>query len=159
MNNKLITYRKLTKNDESELRKIVDIVHATLEDDEFFFKYTDEEYNYMWTRDFVIGAFHSNDGLIGFNLLVIYKDFCDLDGVMVLPKYRNEGIAMEMNNLLIQHAKKIGAKKIIVKIHPNNKASIGFPSKMGFKPRNKNAEITPEGHLRKIFELNIQNIK
>ena len=152
-----ITYRQLNRADENDMRKLVDIVHAGLEDDQFFFKYNDQEYNDMWTKDFVIGAFDLADGLVGFNLLVIEKDYCDMDGIMILPRYRNTRIMQEMCKHLIEHAIKIGAKKIIAKIHPDNKNIINSPEKAGFVSLGTKP-MPPYGALRTVFELSLETI-
>ena len=155
-----VTYRQLNRKDEPELRKLVDIVHAGLKDEQYFFKYNDQEYNDMWIKDFVIGAFHPMDGLVGFNLLVIDKECCEMDGVMILPKYRGSKIMLEMSMLLIKHALKIGAKEIITKIHPENTDAVHMPPKIGFVPVGGLQEIKGDRQVLEryvLFKLNLDS--
>jgi ribosomal protein S18 acetylase RimI-like enzyme len=112
--------RQLLKTDEPALRALVGTVHAGLKDSAYFYKYTDAEYADMWRKDYVIDVFDNITKLIGFSLLVIEPEFCDMDGVMVLSEYRRRGIATDMNNRLIEHAKKIKSPKITICIHPEN---------------------------------------
>ncbi|MCL2339061.1 MAG: GNAT family N-acetyltransferase [Proteobacteria bacterium] len=89
--------------------------------------------------------------MIGFGVMLITPDHCEMDGAMVLPEYRNQGIQTRMNELRIAHARQIGAKKIIVKIHPECVASIRACEKVGFVPGE--TKTMSSGVLRTIFEL------
>jgi len=151
-----IKYRQLGPADESQFRELVDIVHAGLENEQFFFKYTDQEYDDMLTRHFVIGAFDAKDRLVGFNVMLLEKEYCEMDGIMLLSEYRGaRGIAIKMYEKCIAHATKIGAKKIIAKIHPDNKNIIRSPEKAGFVPI-KTERVQPYNTLRTIFELDLK---
>ena len=138
-----ITYKQLDWSHKPEWQKMTEAICAGLENKDIFYPYSEEEYEIMLNKGFVIGAFEGG-ALIGFNVLLIKEDYCELDGVMVLQEYRRQGLQKKMDEICVNHAKKIGAKKIIVKIHPDNFSNVAC-EEIGFV-----RAINPECYMRAI---------
>lgn len=128
-------------------------VCASLENPDFFCAYTDAELGGIFSDGFVVGAFLENK-MVGFGVLLINDDFVELDGFMVLSDFRNMGIWTELIKQRFGIAEKRGLGKAVVKVHPDNAASIKAIRKNGFVEKEN---IISHGCPRILFEINIKN--
>jgi len=68
-----------------------------------------------------------------FKVMYIYDKLFWVDLIYVDEKFREQGIGKMLYKDVIQLAKKKGYKRIIIDIFNENKKSLGFHSKLGFK--------------------------
>lgn len=159
--------RKLEKSDNQKLEDLIKNVEDNLEDETFWLPITDKSREHFfeesWT--YFLGAFEG-DELIGAAGLFFneheFGESCKALGIktdkiaqygraMMRSDYRNKGIMKQILGNLLEYAKKIGIKKIIATVHPNN-----IPSQKvltNFKFENKLKVIKNNRYERYIFLL------
>ena len=54
----------------------------------------------------------------------------------IYPEARGKGYAVEAVKLLMQFLKKLGHKRTIIRVNPQNVASLSVPRKLGFEELN-----------------------
>lgn len=155
-----------------EIRKLEDLiknVEDNLEDKTFWLPITDKSREHFfeesWT--YFLGAF-DGDELIGAAGLFFneheFGESCKALGIkndniaqygraMIRSDYRNKGIMKQILGNLLEHAKKIGIKKIVATVHPKN-----IPSQKvltNFKFDNKLKVVKNNRYERYIFLLEL----
>lgn len=161
--------RKLEKSDSQKLEDLIKNVEDNLEDETFWLPITDKSREHFfeesWT--YFLGAFEG-DELIGAAALFFnehaFGENCKALGIkndkiaqygraMMRLDYRNKGIMKQILGNLLEHAKKIGIKKIVATVHPNN-----IPSQKvltNFKFENKLKVVKNNRYERYIFLLEL----
>ena len=77
----------------------------------------------------------TNKSFYGFDYENCKNHYMFISYIWVLESYRNNGIATELYDKVIQYAKENNIKKIWVDIFLSNEKSIIFHSKLGFNPQ------------------------
>lgn len=161
--------RKLEKSDSQKLEDLIKNVEDNLEDETFWLPITDKSREHFfeesWT--YFLGAF-DGDELIGAAGLFFneheFGESCKALGIkndniaqygraMIRSDYRNKGIMKQILGNLLEHAKKIGIKKIVATVHPKN-----IPSQKvltNFKFDNKLKVVKNNRYERYIFLLEL----
>lgn len=161
--------RKLDKSDSQKLEALIKNVEDNLEDKTFWLPITDKSREHFfeesWT--YFLGAF-DGDELIGAAGLFFneheFGESCKALGIkndniaqygraMIRSDYRNKGIMKQILGNLLEHAKKIGIKKIVATVHPKN-----IPSQKvltNFKFDNKLKVVKNNRYERYIFLLEL----
>lgn len=135
----MIEYRKITKQEKSKLKTLINTVYDALERKEFLMFFTEEEIEELFDENKTInmGAYDENR-LVGTAQLYLDESYVkdikeviglqdrkviELGGYLVLEKYRNQGIMKKLETLLIEEAKKLDCESIMITVHPENIAS------------------------------------
>lgn len=134
-----LVYRRIVKEDEKQLRKLIKVVLGNLKRPEFFVPFSEEEIEDMLDESKVIayGAY-DNERLVGSGQLFLDEKYVEdikkaikindgkvleLGGYLVLDEYRNQGIMKKLQEILIEDAKKTGFDYAVITAHPDNIAS------------------------------------
>ena len=164
----MITYRKINNNEISELKILLTEVLNSLERKEFFMHQQEEEINKMLGDNKIMYGAYDGEKLVGAaqlnmeeakklddikKLINLKNDkVARLGKYLVLKDYRNKGIIKNIEELLINEAKKMQYKYIIILAHPenipSNKAIINTGAKVV-----KTAKIGE--YLRNIYLLEL----
>ncbi len=134
----MITYRKINKNELGQLKMLLNEVLNNLERKEFFM-YQEEEVNKMLDDNKIVYGAYDGEKLVGAAQLNMekskkldsIKELVNLDSdkvvklgkYLVLKEYRNRGIMKCLEKLLIDEAKKMQYKYIVITAHPENISS------------------------------------
>ena len=164
-----IVFKKIPREDEKQLRNIIEVVLGAIERPEFFIPYEEWEMKKMFEEDYapLLGAYDGNKLVAMAQLYVdqqMLKEFkevlniadkrvCELGGDLVLPEYRGQGLMFEMIQIQYEWAKEMGFDYIISMAHPDNIGSLKSLEKLGLKYV-KTANVA-NGHLRDIYMLKI----
>lgn len=164
----MIKFRKVDINEKENLIQLINEVLNSLERKDFFMPFTQEELQDICNQERILtfGAY-DNEKIVGMaqlylkqsdvneikNILNIKNDkVAELGGYLVLPNYRNKGIMKKLETILIQEAKKLKYKYIVITVHPENIASNKATEYTGAKI----AKVTKFGeYLRNIYLLDI----
>jgi len=92
---------------------------------------------------FIIGAFNSQNELIGFAHFVIHNrlsngKFIARLGIAVKDDYQNKGVGSQLMKELLNLAKNQNVGKIYLKVHPKNTKAIRLYQNYGFRIANQN---------------------
>jgi len=75
------------------------------------------------------------DELVGFAALRQLDDEeGELAGIVIRESYTGRGIGSSLFNIILNEARKMGLRRLIVKTEKENLRALSFYSKMGFKP-------------------------
>lgn len=165
-------FRKLEKSDSQKLEDLIKNVENNLDDETFWLPITTKSrenyFNNNWT--YFLGAFE-NDELIGaaalfFNenefgescktLGISFDNIAEYGRAMVRFDQRNKGIMKQILGRLLEEAKKIGIKKVIATVHPNNIPSQKVLINFGFD--NKFKVVKNNKYERYIFLLDFLEV-
>lgn len=132
----MITYRKVNKSEMNEIKILANEVLNNLERKEFLMNLGEEEINKMLNDDKIMYGAYDGEKLVGVAQLNMEKSkkiddvkkLINLDSdkvakfgkYLVLKDYRNRGIIKDLEKLLINEAKKMQYKYIIILAHPEN---------------------------------------
>ncbi len=159
-------YKRINKNDENQVRYLVDVVFKNLERNDFLIPWTEEQMNRFFDEDysFLYGAYDNNK-LVGMCQIFTEKDIeeeyydilnidkskriSELGGFLVLPEYRNKGIMTELSKRSYDLAKKLDFDYIISTVHPENIVSNRIIQKLDFKLHS--VLETQSGFLRNLY--------
>ena len=95
-------------------------------------------------ENIILLAYYLEKEIVGYILIrKIDKNTCLLDGLYVLEKYRNQGIANSLLNEAINKCKKLNVKNIDINVMEENKIAKDIYKKLNF--------IEYEVKLRKII--------
>lgn len=141
--------RKLSKTDEKQLNNLIREVESGLKKETFWLPITEISrmhfFDDTWT--YFLGVFNKEEELIGavalfFNeneygesaevLGLRQQNLAEYGRAMVRPDYQGQGIMKSLSAILIEHAKKMGIKRIIATVHPDNIASQSVIKSLGF---------------------------
>lgn len=144
----MISIRKLNKSDEAQLTFLLDETEKTLIDKHFWLPINEEARKHFLDDEwcYFLGAF-DGDKLVAASCLFLneheYKESqtlinlptnvktAEIGRSMVLKNYRGNNLLYAINKKLIEKAKELSIKNIIVTIHPQNIASIKSFAKIG----------------------------
>lgn len=165
----MIEYRKISKQDKDKWIVLMHTVLENLERKEFFISFNEEEIDELFEENQAIhmGAY-DEEKLVGASTLYLDETYVkeikekidlqsdkviELGGYLVLEEYRNQGIMKRLETLLIEEAKKLGYKFIVITVHPENIASNKATEFTGAKL----VKTTKLGeYLRNIWVLNLK---
>jgi UDP-2,4-diacetamido-2,4,6-trideoxy-beta-L-altropyranose hydrolase/UDP-4-amino-4,6-dideoxy-N-acetyl-beta-L-altrosamine N-acetyltransferase len=83
-------------------------------------------------------AFFSNNEFVGsFNFTEIGIDSSAERGLFINPEYRGKGIAVILENLIVNHVVKLGITYLVAKVLKNNNPSLSFHHKIGYHLMNE----------------------
>ena len=128
-----LVFKKIEKNDEKQLRKLIDKVLDNLENPNFFIKFEEWELESMYDESYALlhGAYDGNK-LVGMSQLYVKQDLlkeyiyilglndykvCEFGGNLVLPEYRGRRIMKNLVKVQIELAKQMGFDYIIWMTH------------------------------------------
>lgn len=164
MNN--LIFKKIYKEDDKQVRNLIDIVFQNLERKDFLIPWTEEQMNRFFNDDYslLFGAYDGNK-LIAisqiftpkeieeeyYNILNIpkSKSICELGGFLVLPEYRNNGIMTNLCKILCELANDFKFDYIISTVHPENIISNKIVQKFDFELYD--IITTESGYLRNLY--------
>lgn len=95
-------------------------------------------------------VFFCNKEFVGsFNFTEIGIDSSAERGLFVNPDYRGKGIAVILENYIVNHVAKLGVTYLVDKVLKNNKASLSFHHKIGYHPMSEDDDyvISIKNHL------------
>lgn len=142
-------FKKIGKEDEKQVRNLVNIVFANLERNDFLIPWTEEQMDRFFNEEYSIlfGAYDNNK-LVAicqiftpreiegeyYDILNISKSksICELGGFLVLPEYRQKGIMTTLSAITMDYFNKLNFDYIISTVHPENAASNKIVQKLGF---------------------------
>lgn len=167
-----IIFKKVPKQDELQLRNIINVVLGGLERPEFFIPYEEWEIKKMFEEDYapLLGAY-DGDKLVAMAQLYVDQDMlkefkevlgiadkkvCELGGNLVLPEYRGQGLMFKMIQIQHEWAKELGYDYIISMAHPDNIGSLKSLEKLGLQYIK--TTTVANGHLRAIYMKKIQKV-
>lgn len=148
MNN--FAFKRISKEDEKQVRYLVNNVFENLEREDFLIPWTEEQMDRFFNEDysFLLGAYDNNK-LIAmsqiftpreieeeyYDILNISrsKSICELGGFLVLPEYRNKGIMTKLSEMSCELVNELNFDYIISTVHPKNIASNKIVQKLGFE--------------------------
>ena len=132
-----LVYKKIEKDDKEQLLNLIDVVLKGLTNPDFFIPYAQweldnifDEVNYACLH----GAYDGNK-LVAMGQLYVSQNMlaelkkelglneykvCELGGNLVLPEYRRQGIATNLELLNLNLAKDSGFDYIVATVHPDN---------------------------------------
>ena len=158
--------KKIEKEDEKQVRYLVDTVFSNLERKDFLIPWTEEQMNRFFDEDYSIlfGAYENNK-LIAmcqiftpkeieeeyYDILNISKSksICELGGALVLPEYRKKGIMTNLSAIAMDYFNNSDFDYIIATAHPKNIASNKIVRKLGFELYD--TLTTQSGYLRCLY--------
>lgn len=160
-----IIFKTIPKEDEKQLRKLIDVVLRGLDRKEYFIPYEEWEYEKMFDENYapLLGAYDGNKLVAMAQLYVdqeMLKEFkevlgisdkmvCELGGNLVLLEYRGQGLMFQMIKIQYEKAKNMKFDYIISMAHPDNIGSLKSLEKLGLKY--VNTSTVANGHLRNIY--------
>lgn len=143
-------FKRIFKEDEKQVRTLVNNVFKNLEREDFLIPWTEEQMNRFFNTDysFLLGAYDDNK-LIAmsqiftpreieeeyYDILNISKSksICELGGFLVLPEYRNKGIMTRLSEMSCELVNELNFDYIISTVHPENIASNKIVQKLDFE--------------------------
>lgn len=164
-----LVYRKISKEEASKVRELINTVIGGLENPEFFIPYEEWEYEKMFDESYapLYGAY-DGDKLVAMGQLYVQQDMlqeyikllglegkkvCELGGALCLKEYRKQGIMTHIMGILEGYAKDNHFDYIITMAHPDNIASNQLIHKLGIEY--VKTEVVHSGFLRKIYSKKI----
>ena len=165
-----ISYRRLNKNDDAKVRKLVEDVYNKLENKDFFIPISESEFEELYEEEIglLYGAF-DGEKLVGISKLdkdnkyvVELKELLNIQDYkvsemgryLVLEEYRNNGIMFELEKMMIKDAIEIDYNYVIATVHPDNIPSNKTILKAGLQ-LHKTTVLT-NGFLRNIYVKRIK---
>lgn len=167
-----LVYKKIEKDDKEQLLNLIGVVLKGLTNPDFFIPYDQweldnmfDEVNYACLR----GAYDGNK-LVAMGQLYISQNMltelkkelglneykvCELGGNLVLPEYRRQGIATNLELLNLNLAKELGFDYIVATVHPDNIGSRKALEKAGLKFIKET--ILSDRFLRKLYMKKLKN--
>ena len=160
-----LEYKKIPKEDEQQVRDLINIVLGGLEKQEFFIPYEEWELKSLFNEEYApIHGAYDGEKLVGMaqlyvdqNMLKEFKDVmglseykvCELGGNLVLPEYRGMGITSQLHKIQNKLAKELKFDYIISMAHPENIGSLKALQKIGLEYLK--TTTVANGHLRDIY--------
>ncbi len=159
-------FQKIPKEDEKQVRNLVNTVFENLEREDFLIPWTEEQMNRFFDEEYSIlfGAY-DNGKLIAmcqiftpreieeeyYDILNISKakSICELGGFLVLPEYRRKGIMTTLSTITMSCFNKLNFDYIISTVHPENITSNKIVQKLGFELYI--VLTTQSGYLRNLY--------
>lgn len=159
-------FKRIFKEDEKQVRTLVNNVFKNLEREDFLIPWTEEQMDRFFNTDysFLLGAYDGNK-LIAmsqiftpreieeeyYDILNISKSksICELGGFLVLPEYRNKGIMTKLSEMSCELVNELNFDYIISTVHPENIASNKIVQKLGFELYD--TLTTQSGFLRNLY--------
>lgn len=159
-------FKRICKEDEKQVRTLVNNVFDNLERKDFLIPWTEEQMDRFFDTDysFLLGAYNGNK-LIAmsqifttreieeeyYDILNISKSksICELGGFLVLPKYRNMGIMTKLGKMSCELINALNFDYIISTVHPENIASNKIVQTLGFELYD--TLTTQSGFLRNLY--------
>lgn len=168
----MFEFRRIRSDEKDDLLKLEEEVYNSLENKNFFIRFSDEVIDMMFDDEKIIayGAYHDGQ-LIGTAQLFIDEIFvkdmrnelnlkdkkiADLGGSLVLSEYRKNGIMTSLATILVQAAKRKGIEHLIITVHPDNLASNTTFINLGAK---KMVTTNLGEYLRNIYLLDVSKKK
>ncbi|MFA6279832.1 MAG: GNAT family N-acetyltransferase [Bdellovibrionales bacterium] len=159
-----LTYKKVRKSDEQQLRTLISNVLAATPP-EFFIPYEEWELDSLYDESYALlhGAY-DGETLAGIAQLYVQQEMlksykeemglssekvCELGGNLVLSEYRGQKIQYNLMQLQFNLARDIGFKHIITMAHPDNVASLKSIQRLGLKFMKKSH--LSNGFLRDLY--------
>lgn len=164
----MITYKKIMKEENDEVKELINQVLDNLKRKEFFIPFNKKNIEDMFdeTKIIMYGAYYNNK-LVGLAQLFLDQSYVDhikniinlkcdkvaeLGRYMVLKEYRGNKIMKELQSILISEAKKRKYEYIVITAHPENIPSNKTIEYSGAKII-KTTNI--DGYFRNIYLLNL----
>ena len=164
-----IIFKTIPKEDEGQLRKLITDVMNSLEREDFFIPYDEQEIQELFNEDIalLLGAYDGNKLVamaqlyIDPKMLIEVKTIlgiedklvCELGGNMVLPEYRGNNLMYKMQSILYEKSKSMGFEYITSMAHPDNIASCKSIQKTGlifYKTENISNEYLRNIYIKKF---------
>lgn len=164
MNN--FVFKRIYKEDEKQVRDLVDNVFTNIERKDFLIPWTEEQMDRFFDEDysFLLGAYDNNK-LIAMTQIFTQRDIeqeyydilnvpksksiCELGGFLVLSEYRNKGIMAKLSEMSCELIDELNFDYTISTIHPENIASNKIVQKLGFELYD--TLTTQSGFLRNLY--------
>lgn len=168
----IITYRKISNEDNDQLLKLMTIVLKELENKDFFIPISEDELEELYNDKICIlyGAY-DEDKLVAMAKLDLNDKYdvvelkkclnikeynvAELGRYLCLPQYRRKGIMKNLQKILIEEAEKLNYDYIVVTAHPENIASNKTILKAKFEL--KSTKMLSNGYYRNIYLKDIKN--
>ncbi len=165
-----LIYKEIEKKDKVQLYSLINIVLEGIEDKLQFIPYEKWELECIFDKKnyaLLHGAYNGNK-LVGMSQLYVCQDMlanlknefeisnfkvCELANDLVLPEYRNNGIATNLQLLQLDFAKKMKFDYCIATVHPDNIASLKTLEKIGMKFIKETVLLN--NYLRKLYILKL----
>ena len=158
-----VIIKKASINDLDKILKFQKNIIDAMPNKEFFTPLTEHEFVYPIENNGLVYLLYYDNTLIGLFVLTInpeddildeYQldnslDVAIFDSVMIDDKYRGNGLQLQGMKLINKGAAKLGVKRIVATIHPNNRYSLDNFLKDEYKIIN---QINIHGGPRLIVE-------
>lgn len=159
-------FKRIGKEDEKQVRDLIDRVFKNLERDDFLIPWTEEQMDRFFDEDysFLYGAYEG-DKLIAmsqiftpreieeeyYDILNVPKSesICELGGFLVYPEYRNRKIMTKLSKITMNDFEELGYDYIISTVHPENEASNKIVQNLDFQLYT--TLTTQSGFLRSLY--------
>lgn len=90
--------------------------------------------NLINNENVVLLAYYLEKEIVGYILIRrVEKNACLLDGLYVIEKYRNQGIANKLLNAALEKCKEFNVKYVDIKVMEKNKIAMNIYKKLNFK--------------------------
>ena len=163
----MISIRRMNISDKNQFDELIKIIEDNVTNHDLWMPIKKEARSHFFDESWtLLFGYYIDDVLVGSSALFLnefeYKESVDAIGgcispiaeigrCMVLPKYRNQGIMLEINKVIVNEAKKMGIKTLIATAHPKNYASNATLIKLGMEIVKT---INKEGkYLRNVLRL------
>lgn len=161
-----LIYKKVEETDKEQLLNLIDIVLKSLANPSFFIPYDQWELDNMFDEinyAYLHGSYDGNE-LVAMGQLYVSQNIltelkkelgvtkykvCELGGILVLPEYRRQGIAANLELLNLNLAKNLGFDYIAATVHPDNISSKKALEKIGLDFIKETT--LSNGFLRKLY--------
>ena len=90
----------------------------------------EEEMNNMLSK-FIVAK--DDEKVVGFAMCWFIMDECHIGNIAVQPEYRNQGIATQLLDNLLEDCKEHGTNYLMLEVRVSNKPAINLYKKLGFE--------------------------
>ena len=160
-----LKYKKINKEDEQQVRNLINKVLDELERKEFIIPYEESELERLFDESYatLYGAYES-EKLLGMaqlhveqDMLTKYKDVlgisefrvCELGGNLVLSEYKGRGIMLKLMQMQYEIAKELRFDYIMSVAHPDDIGNKMELKRLGLEYIK--SVYVAEGHLMNIY--------
>lgn len=132
---------QIFKNDEKEIKRIVEIYNSYFEC--FEFKISEEFLNFsLMDKNFYLFAFKDNNEICGFCGIYFYNsEICEIGPIAVDKKFLNKGISTSLLNFVLSFAKHLNIKECFVRVKKENLKAVNLFSKFLFNLESQHDDI------------------
>jgi len=108
------------------------------------------------TAEFSLGFIFvliSNDAVYGYTVGRIIADECHLLRIAVAPDHRGMGHGFKLLNTVHEHARKIGATRVLLEVRADNVAACSLYLRHGYQSDGTRLSYYPDGTDASLFSL------